>query len=111
MEYNFWGSLIRLIIFLPLVLLLAYLVIKYGLSKKYIRKDGSYIKVLERNYLNPKATLNVVKIGDKYYLVSSTEQDIKLLKELKDYQETETYENENIKCFLKKLKRDSGDNE
>ncbi|SMB82385.1 flagellar protein FliO/FliZ [Desulfonispora thiosulfatigenes DSM 11270] len=108
---NFWGAIIRLVIALPLVSLLAYFLIKYGLSKKYLQLGDKYIKVIEQTSINPKASLNVVKIGEKYFLLTATEQQVNVLQEINDYQEKERPENEYLKVLAKKFSRESEQNE
>lgn len=90
LEGSFWGALIRTVIFLPLVILAAYFFIKYGLTKKYFVKKKSHLKIIERVYLSNKAFLSIVQVGDKYFLIGSTENQVTLLKEFSDYPKTLT---------------------
>ena len=112
MEWSFWEALIRVAVFLPLVAGLAYLVIRFGLTKKYLRYQGKNLKVIGQTALKPKATLNIVKIGDEYFLIGATENEITLLKELKDFQENEREEElPEFAGFLKRLKKGGGRDE
>lgn len=108
---NIWGPIIRLIIFLPLVSLLAYVLIKYGWGKKYLQLGDKYIKVVEQTSLTPKSSLNVVKIGEKYFLITVTEQQVNVLNELSDYVEPEKPENDYLTKLAKKFSRESEQNE
>lgn len=95
---------------MPIVGILAYLLIKYGVAKNYSRTRGN-LKLLEQISLSPKATLNIIKAGDEYLLVSATEQQITVIKQIDDYQEINTpefqfYLNDAIKRFT----RGSGSN-
>jgi len=111
LEWNFWGALIRIIICLPIVLILIYLVIKFGLARNYSRSQGK-LKVLEQVILAPKATINVVKVGDEYFLIGSTEKDITLLKQLEDYPENDIQQSHySFADFLRSFTRRNGRNE
>lgn len=50
------------------------------------------MEILEQISLAPKATLNIVKVGSEYLLLSATEKEIVLVKQLVDYQEAEKAE-------------------
>jgi flagellar protein FliO/FliZ len=106
-----WEAVIRIVICLPIVVILAFLLIKYGFSKNYLRSRGD-LKLIEQVALLPKATINIVKAGNEYLLVSATEQEVTVIKKLDDYQENETrefqfYLNDKIKRFT----RGSGNHE
>lgn len=105
MEWNLWEAVIRVIVSLPIVVLLAYLLIKYGVAKNYSRSKGN-LKLLEQVILLPKATINIVKAGDEYLLVSATEQEINVIKQLDNYKENEPpefqfYLNDTIRKFTR----------
>lgn len=87
MEGELWKAVLRLIFFLPLVLLLAYWSIKIGATRGPWTKGSSQMRLVERIALSPKTGLCVVKIGSSYYLIGTSEQSVKLLKELPDYEE------------------------
>lgn len=111
MEWNLWEAIIRIIVCLPIVVILAFLLIKYGFSKNYLKNRGD-LKIIEQVALLPKATINIVKAGDEYLLVSATEQEVIVVKKLDNYQEKETHEfqfylNDKIKRFT----RESGNHE
>ncbi len=111
MDWNSWEIFIRIIVCLPVVAVLAYLAIKYGLAKNYIRTKGN-LRIVEQIALLPKATLNIVKAGDEYLLVSATEQNVVVIKELDNYQEKETPEFQHyLNGTLKKLTGKRGVNE
>jgi len=105
LEWNFWEAIIRIIVCLPIVVILAYIFIKYGVAKNYSRTRGN-LKLLEQVILLPKATINIVKAGDEYLLVSATEQEITVIKQLDNYQENDEQEfqfylNNTIKRFTR----------
>ncbi|MEA4924154.1 MAG: flagellar biosynthetic protein FliO [Syntrophomonadaceae bacterium] len=91
MEWSLWEAIIRIIVCLPLVLLLAYILIKYGVAKNYAHNRGN-LRLLEQVVLQPKGTLNIVKAGDEYLLISATEHEINVIKPLENYQEAEPQE-------------------
>ncbi|MEW6697240.1 MAG: flagellar biosynthetic protein FliO [Bacillota bacterium] len=73
---------IRLIIVLPLVLVLAYITIKYGLARSRGFTAGArHMRVVEHLPLGPKGGLTLVEIGGRYYLVAFQEDSITLIKE------------------------------
>ncbi|MBZ4686949.1 MAG: flagellar protein FliO/FliZ [Clostridia bacterium] len=109
MDQSFWEAFLRVIIFLPLVAGLAYLVIKFGLTKKYLRYQGKNLKVIDQIALTPKATLNIVKVGDDYLLIGATENEITLLKEVEYHQEGDLEEEQpGFADFLKRFKKGGG---
>ncbi|MDN5346758.1 MAG: flagellar protein FliO/FliZ [Clostridia bacterium] len=86
MDREFYLALLRLIIFLPLVLLLAYLVVRYGLGHRVslLRGQGQ-LEVLERLPLGPKHGLAVVRVAGRYFLLGLGEGTPALLAEIPDY--------------------------
>lgn len=82
MDYNFWLMLLKIVVFLPLVLVLFYISIKYGGNKLQGIQNGRFIKVLERLPLSKENSLIVVKIGDKGYVLTSAQGKVDTLLEL-----------------------------
>jgi flagellar protein FliO/FliZ len=73
---------IKVITLLPLILVMAYLTIKYGLSRTGGAAMGSkYMRRVDHLPLGPKAGLTLVEVGGRYYLVAFQENHITLLKE------------------------------
>ncbi len=91
MESDLWGAFIRIMVALPVVAVLAYLFIKFGFSKNQIRSRGN-LEIAEQVYLLPKATLNIVRVGDQYLLMGATENEIIYIKELDGYKAIEPAE-------------------
>ncbi|MEW6172064.1 MAG: flagellar biosynthetic protein FliO [Bacillota bacterium] len=80
----FW-AVVRLVIFLPLIIGLMYVLMRYGLSRRLLPvSTGRYIKVIEQVPLGPKAALSVVKVGRRCYLCGHGEGVIALLREIDD---------------------------
>ncbi|MDF9409311.1 flagellar biosynthetic protein FliO [Pelotomaculum isophthalicicum JI] len=77
-----WAA-VRVLVALPLVLLMAYLVLKYGLAKRYAATPGkNRMKLVEQLPLGPKTVLSLVGLGEKYYLLAHQDNSIQLIKEL-----------------------------
>lgn len=84
MDGQIWLMLLKIIIFLPFVLLLIYISAKFGGSKLQSIQNGRYIKVLERVPLSKENNLMVVKIGEKGYIMSSTQGKVEILMDMND---------------------------
>ncbi|MBX4265194.1 flagellar biosynthetic protein FliO [Clostridium estertheticum] len=82
MGSDFWILMVKIIIFLPFILFMLYLSLKYGGTKLRKLQDGRYMRILDRISLSKENSIAVVKIGDKAYAVSSSLNDIKILFEL-----------------------------
>lgn len=89
MDKDFALSLLRVAVYLPLVLLLAYLTLRFGLYRFTGTTAGSgQLKVIEQVPLNNKAGIAVVRCGERYFLIGLGEGTPGLLTELPDYPET-----------------------
>jgi Flagellar biogenesis protein len=76
-----WGSFFKIIIFLPMVLLLAYISLRIG-GGKMMGMGSRIIKIVEKVPLSGKSSLYVALINDKPYVISSCEGKIEILMEL-----------------------------
>ncbi|MBO8137502.1 MAG: flagellar biosynthetic protein FliO [Desulfotomaculum sp.] len=84
MDKEILFAFIRTLIALPLVLLLAYLVIRYGLARRgpvQANGTGRRMRVIEQLPLGSKGVLNLVEVGGKYYLLAQSENGFTLVKE------------------------------
>lgn len=92
MDMQFLGTLLKLLIFFPLVIVLMVflgrMASKYNISSNIMK--NKYMNVMERLSLSKDNSLMVINIGDKYYLVSSCQGRVEILKEL-DTEEVEKY--------------------
>jgi flagellar protein FliO/FliZ len=79
---EFWILILKIILFLPLILLLMYLSLKYGGNKLQKLQDGKYMKILDRIALSKDNSIVVVKIGEKAYAISSSSKKIEILFEI-----------------------------
>lgn len=82
---SFTEAVLRLIFFLPLVVLLAYVSLKYGLGKLQKNIKNSQLQIVDRLSLGSKSGLFVIKVAEQYFLLAVTEQHIEILKELPEY--------------------------
>jgi len=82
MDKEFLILIFKIIIFLPFILIILNISLKYGGNKLRKLQDGRYMKILDRISLSKDNSIAVVKIGDKAYAVSSSPKDIKILFEL-----------------------------
>lgn len=82
-------ALVRLLVTLPLVLGLTYLVLKFGLSRRYMAGSGNRrMKMVEQLPLGPKTTLSLITLGRDYYLFAHQDNSVSLVKELGELPET-----------------------
>lgn len=79
---EFWMLIFKIIVFLPLILVLLYLSLKYGGNKLQKLQNGKYMKILDRISLSKDNSIVVVKIGEKAYAISSSLKNIEILFEL-----------------------------
>lgn len=100
MDLSFWFMLLKIIIFLPFILVLFYLSVKYGGSKLLQIQNGRFIKVLERVPISKENSLVVVKIGDKGYILSSTTGKMDTLMELSSEELSAVEANKQIPEYL-----------
>lgn len=117
-----YGLLFQSMGFLLLIILLAYLAIKYGLKSVYRGLNGGYMKVLERAPLDPKSgsSLLLVQVGKEVYLIGTAQGGVNLLKTFnwKDLQyadDEEAAQHINFKDSVTKVisrlkKSETGDN-
>ena len=79
---EFWMLIFKIIVFLPLILVLLYLSLKYGGNKLQKLQNGKYMKIIDRIALSKDNSIVVVKIGEKAYAISSSSKKIEILFEL-----------------------------
>ncbi len=73
------GAVVRLLVALPLILGIAYLVLKYGLARRYVVTTGNRrMKLVEQLPLGPKTSLSLVSLGGKYYLLAHQDNSVSL---------------------------------
>ncbi|MBC2582137.1 flagellar biosynthetic protein FliO [Clostridium sp. DJ247] len=108
MDGQFWWMIFKIIVFLPFIILLIYISMKYGGDKLQQIQNGRHIKILERTPISKENTLLVVKIGENAYVMASSNSKIEILSELHkdDIDKIEASKNiqqyENLKDFYEK---------
>ncbi|MCY6354013.1 flagellar biosynthetic protein FliO [Clostridium sp. ZS2-4] len=102
--------LIKIVLFLPFIIFLIYFFGKYGGAKLQSIQNGRYMKILDRMPLSRENSLLITKIGEKGYVISSTQNRVEILKELDEdelrkFEESKNnYEYESVKNIVTKLK-------
>ncbi len=91
-----YGLLLQSMFFLILIVVLAYLAIRYGLRSLYRGANGGYMKVLERVPLDHKSnsSVSLIQVGKEIYLIGIAQGSVTLLKTL-DWKDLQ-YVEENI---------------
>ncbi|MBM7854220.1 flagellar protein FliO/FliZ [Desulfohalotomaculum tongense] len=77
-------AFVRTLLALPLVLVLAYLLIKYGIARRGTVYTGGHrrrMRVVEQMPLGAKGWLSLVEVGGRYYLLAHSENGFTLVKE------------------------------
>lgn len=88
--------LFKIIIFLPFILFIIYLSLKYGGTKLQSIQDGRYIKIIERVPLSKENQLMIVKIGMKAYVITSVNSKIEILFEVDEEELNKIYASRRI---------------
>ena len=99
MGFSSFLSLIQTIIVLIIVIALANISLKF--VGKYMAKQQNIIKIVEKVGINNNSALSVVEICGIYYLMSFTNNENKILKEL-DKEHAEEFES-NLNTYLAEL--------
>lgn len=82
MDKEMWLYMLRLTLFLPLVLLMAYIFIKYVLSGRLLPAGGNRrcLRFVEQLPLGTRSALVLVQVGGEYLLLAREENRLHLLK-------------------------------
>lgn len=75
-------SVLKIVLFLPFVLLLIYLSLKLGGSRMAGMAGGKLIRIVERVPLNSKSIICVALIDNKPYVIGCSEERVDILMEL-----------------------------
>lgn len=103
-------TIFKLLICIPCVVLLIYFSLKVGGSKLQNIQNGKYIKILERIQISKENYLLVVRLGEKAYVMSSTNNKIEMISELteEEFQKMTSSvkmpEFKNIQVFLNNIR-------
>lgn len=83
MDQEMVKAFVRMAVALPLVVVLAYLAVRYGLARQpFVVARGRRMRVLEQVPLGPKAFLVLVQVGRTYYLLACCEGPVTVIKEM-----------------------------
>ena len=114
-DLQLWKMVIETVVFLPFIIFLIYFVGKYGSNKFQSLQNGKIIRIVERVPLSKDNALLVIKIGEKHYLVSSSNGNVDILFEIKNdhiINFNSNVSNQNltsIQDVLKRIKRQKED--
>ncbi|MGQ9512502.1 MAG: flagellar biosynthetic protein FliO [Thermodesulfitimonas sp.] len=68
---------------MPIILVLIYLVLRYGLSHRLLPvRSGRHIRIMEQVPLGPKTIISLVKVGERCYLLGHGEGTVTVLREV-----------------------------
>lgn len=81
------GNIIQLVVYLILVCLLAYVVIRYGLGRRFAFLSGRRMRVVEQLPLGPKAAMTLVQVGNRYYLLAHQDGAVTVVREFEQLPE------------------------
>ncbi|WP_027633934.1 flagellar biosynthetic protein FliO [Clostridium hydrogeniformans] len=100
MNYTF--EILKVLLSLSFIILLLFLTLRLGEGKFKSLQNNKFLKVLDKTSLSKEASLSVVKIGDEAYVLSVTQREVKIIKELskeelKSLEESKEKNLENLK--------------
>lgn len=108
------GEVMSILVFLgslALVLILAYVLIRFGLGNLQRPKNSTQMMVLDRLPLGPKQNLFVVKVKEDIFLLGVTEQRVSLIEKLEDYPLSSSFKPVSWKLWPKKETKQDKENE
>lgn len=82
MEGTIWIMVLKIIVFLPLTVLLIYLVLKFGGSSALKFQNGRYVRIIEKTSFSKESSIVLAAVGKRYFLISSTNTHNEILMEL-----------------------------
>ncbi|WP_368487892.1 flagellar biosynthetic protein FliO [Clostridium sp. BJN0013] len=109
MDLGLWWMIFKIIISLGFILCLIYISVKYGGGKLQSIQNGRYVKIFERTQISKENSLLVVKIGDRAYVISSTNSKVEIIYELNEKEISDmenmrsVYEYKNLKDLYNKI--------
>ena len=77
-------SFLQLVVFLGVIICLIVISLRFSGKKYNDLQKGKYIKVVERVQLSKENSINLIKIGDKGYVVSSSSNGTQTIIELSE---------------------------
>lgn len=100
MDWQLAFMIFKIIICLPFILLLIYLSAKIGGGKLQNMQNGKYIKILERVSISKDNSLMISKIGEKGYVMSSSQGKVEILLEINEEELTRIESSKNTNTNL-----------
>ncbi|MCG8483980.1 MAG: flagellar biosynthetic protein FliO [Clostridia bacterium] len=108
-------SWLKIIVALPIVLILAYMSLKLSRSYMNNMKKNTNIKVIETVPIYHKVAISIVKVGQKYYVLGVSDQNVKTISELsaeeiEDIQEVQEpkWKTDQLPKWIEKIKAYKG---
>ncbi|HIJ80616.1 MAG TPA: flagellar biosynthetic protein FliO, partial [Desulfuromonadales bacterium] len=110
-EYSFMASFVQMIAALAMVVGL--ILVTWYFSGKLMRGlptgnplSGKHIRLIESRYLGPKKSLVLIEVGGEYLLLSSSDNQLRLIKQIDMLEEIEVVdENQQQGSFATLLNR------
>ena len=84
MDKDLLMMIVKVLGFLPFILGLIYLSLRYGGSKLQNVQNGKFVKIIERVPVTKDNTLIVTQIGSKGYVIASSAGKMEILMELEE---------------------------
>lgn len=83
MDQELFKAAVRMAISLPLVAALAYFILKYSLGRRATGLMGQRrLRLLEQVPLGPKATISLIQVGQRYYLLAHQDGAMTVVREM-----------------------------
>lgn len=86
-------SMILSLLGVVVVLIITYYGTKLIAKNSLGNTGSSYMKIIDKMSINQGASLLIVEIDSKYFLISVSEKNIQIMKELEDFELVEEVEN------------------
>lgn len=88
MDQELFKAAVRMAISLPLVAALAYFILRYSLGRRATGLFGQRrMRLLEQVPLGPKATISLIQVGQRYYLLAHLDGAMNVVKEMDELPE------------------------
>jgi len=95
MDFEILFTLLQTIAALAAVIGLAYVVLRGG--KKLMPGGNNYVTIVEKTPLTNQSYMAVAKVGGTYHLISVTQGDVKILKDLASLEVERVIEERNLR--------------
>ncbi len=77
---NYSWEVIKIFFYLGVVILLIYLLNHFLRNyRKYFRREGTVLKVIDRGFLTQNAQVAIIQVKGKYYLIGITDEKITVI--------------------------------